>query len=174
MISPSTDPEGLPKRPPPRTHGTPSGYRNVRVLVTKSLHYQISAFAGMSHTSLPEFVGRWLYLATPLDPLTGQPIPANNLVGAPSPGQGLEALTNPHSVPSASPMGKEAAPGPTSNPGPSIGPQAADRPGAAHPPGASASSTPDPGSDTCLIGSSSTASLDQSSSGHNPDQPEAD
>lgn len=55
---------------PPRTHGTPSGFRNVRVLVPQDLHFRLQAYASQSHLSLPAFVVAWLNLAAPLEPLT--------------------------------------------------------------------------------------------------------
>jgi hypothetical protein len=64
---------------PPRTHGTPSGYRNVRVLVTQDLHFQLLSYSSQSHLSLPALVVAWLSLATPLTPPSsgpqGQPRP---------------------------------------------------------------------------------------------------
>ena len=168
MTLPHSEPEGRPTRPPPRTHGTPSGYRNIRVLVPTSLHFRLAGYAALSHASIPESVSRWLTLVTPLDPITGQPLPANNVAGARGHGQGsdADASPGPRPGPGASPMGKGAAPGPaTATPGPSVGPQVAHRPGAAHSQGASASSTPNHRPDPSPIGSSPTVSLDRSSSG---------
>lgn len=53
---------------PPRTKGTPSGYRNVRVLVPRDLHFRLLAYASQSHLSMPAFVAAWLDMATPLEP----------------------------------------------------------------------------------------------------------
>lgn len=57
---------------PPRTHGTPSGFKNVRVLVPQDLHFRLQAYASQSHLSLPAFVVAWLNLATPLEPPTNR------------------------------------------------------------------------------------------------------
>jgi hypothetical protein len=56
------------RRSPPRTNGTPSGYRNIRVLVHRDLHYRLLAYASQSHLSLAEFVVDCLNRAGPLEP----------------------------------------------------------------------------------------------------------
>ena len=117
---------------PPRTNGTPSGYRNVRVLVHQDLHFQLSAFASQSHLSLPAFVIAWLHRATPLEPPcpTGQP-----LAKEPAPGpRPCRDLPEAHSLalgPGAAQEQQEPAPshwpahGPLDVPGEAMGPSAA-------------------------------------------------
>jgi hypothetical protein len=127
MRSPETGhPTNLPV-PPPRTHGTPSGYKNIRVLVPTNLHYRLAGYAALSHASIPGFISRWLTLVTPLDPLTGQPVAANQSAGAPGlePGQDAEACPGPDSMLYATHIGPGAIPGFVAAPGPSGGPPAA-------------------------------------------------
>lgn len=81
----SIQPLGSTGGPPPRTHGTPSGYRNVRVLAPCPLHFRLVAYAGLSMCSLNEFILKVLHLATPIDPATGLPVPAGT--PEPAPGQ---------------------------------------------------------------------------------------
>src|SRR3954452_19391625 len=69
---------------PPRTHGTPSGYRNVRVLVTQDLHFRLLSYSSQSHLSLPAFVVAWLHRATPLEPPSNQP--GHQKANEPAPG----------------------------------------------------------------------------------------
>ncbi len=66
---------GGPEGPPPRTNGTPSGYRNIRVLTPCTLHFRLVAYAGLSMCTLNEFVLKVLNRATPLDPVSGFPLP---------------------------------------------------------------------------------------------------
>lgn len=159
--------QSQPTKSPPRTHGTPSGYRNIRVLVTTSLHYRLAGYAGMSHTSLPEFVVRWLTLATPLDPETGVPLRVDNHAEAPGQAQGqdADASPSPRPGPSASPAAKGVAQGPMAYHGPTCGPHEAHRPDAAHPSGVDASPGPDRSSTPSLSESSPTMTPDRSSSG---------
>jgi hypothetical protein len=134
-------------KPPPRTHGTPSGYRNIRVLVPIFLHFRLSSYAALSHTSLPEFISRWLTLVTPLDPITGQPLAAEKQTGAPGLelGKDAEACSGFGSMPSATNIVKGATPRPLTIAGPFGGPPLAQGPGKAHPPGAGSMSAHDPG-----------------------------
>ncbi len=69
MSIPIAKSDAAPAGPPPRTNGTPSGYRNIRVLV---------AYAGLSMCSLNEFILKVLNQATPIDPSTGLPVPAHH------------------------------------------------------------------------------------------------
>ncbi|SIO63399.1 hypothetical protein SAMN05444166_7335 [Singulisphaera sp. GP187] len=145
---------------PPRTHGTPSGYRNLRVLVTTALHYRLLALAGLSQLSLPELVVRTLDRATPFDPLTGEPVPTDGLARAPGlePGQDAHASHGPGSPPGATNLNQCATPRPVAIPGPSGETPPAEGPGNAHTQGACASLAPDPGTDHFLIQSSPTVS----------------
>lgn len=86
-------------RSPSRRTGTPAGYRNVRVLVPTDLHYRLISYSGISHMTVPEFALAWLARTTPLDPLTGQPLPVSNFAGAP--GQDAEASPGPLPIPAA-------------------------------------------------------------------------
>jgi hypothetical protein len=131
----------------PRTHGTPSGYRNVRVLVNQDLHYRLAAFSGLSHMSIQEFVIAWLTLSTPIDPATGQPLPADSIEGAPGRRQGPDALASPGPGPGATTTSEGAARGPAANSAPGAG--------AARPQGAT--SDPDRIPDASLATSSPTA-----------------
>jgi len=96
---------GGPAGPPPRTNGTPSGYRNIRVLTSCSLHFRLVAYAGLSMCSLNEFVLKVLTLATPIDPATGLPVPASTPETAP----GQRPRQDPQGDPGA-PPGRDAAP----------------------------------------------------------------
>lgn len=69
---------------PPRTHGTPSGYRNIRVLVTRDLHFRLLSYSSQSHLSLPAFVVAWLNRATPLEASSNPP--SGSTVDEPAPG----------------------------------------------------------------------------------------
>ena len=75
MSIPLTRSGNLPAGPPPRTNGTPHGYRNIRVLAPTPLHYRLVAYAGLSRCSLNEFVLEVLDRATPIAPGTGVPVP---------------------------------------------------------------------------------------------------
>jgi hypothetical protein len=159
-------PEQPGRRPtsPPRTHGTPNGYRNLRVLVTTALHYRLVALAAQSELSLPELVVRTLDRATPLDPLTGQPVADDKLAGAPRlhPGQVDHESPSPGPMPGATHLGPGAIPGQVATPGSLGGPPAAQGQGNAHPQGAGAKSAPHPGIDPFLIVASPTVPLDHS------------
>ena len=87
MSNPLGRSAGSPAGPPPRTNGTPSGFKNVRVLTPDPLHFRLVAYAGLSMLSLNEFVLKWLNLATPIDPATGMPAPAGSPQTAPGPPQ---------------------------------------------------------------------------------------
>ncbi len=176
MTLPHSEPEGRPTRSPPRTHGTPSGYRNIRVLVPICLHYRMAGYAALSHASIPEFISRWLTLVTPLDPLTGRPVAADHLAVAPAldPGQIAQARPSPGSRPSATNISQGATPRPEATPGPSGGPPAAQGPGKTQPQGAGASSAPIPGTDPTSIGSLPTVSPDGSDPGQGENLAEAE
>jgi hypothetical protein len=162
----------LPAKSPPRSHGTPDGYRNIRVLTSKSLHYRISAYAALSMITLNEFVVKWLSLATPLDPHTGLPVPAESLTEAKGQGQSHAADVGQGKAdgPSTPCITEGATPSPAADPGPSGRPLAAGGPGTAQLQGAVASSASNPGTDPASIRSSPTASLDRP----DPGQGEAD
>ncbi len=145
------------------------------MLVPTSLHYRLAGFAAQSHASIPEFISRWLTLVTPLDPLTGRPVAADQLAMAPGlePGQDAEACPGPDSMLGATHIGPGARPGLVAAPDPSGGPPAAQSPGQAQPQGAGAKSAPNPGSDPASIGSSPTVSIDGSAPGQGDTYAEA-
>ena len=75
MSIPLTRSGNLPAGPPPRTNGTPHGYRNIRVLTPTPLHYRLVAYSGLSRCSLNEYILKVLDRAIPIDPWTGVPVP---------------------------------------------------------------------------------------------------
>src|SRR5262245_58527018 len=64
---------GRARATPSRSHGTPPGYRNVRVIVPQDLHWKLMGYASQSHMTLPEFVVSWLERVTPLTSPAGPP-----------------------------------------------------------------------------------------------------
>jgi len=150
----------LPAKTLPRTHGTPDGYRNVRVLTPKSLHYRISAYAALSMITLNEFVVKWLSLATPLDPRTGLPTLAENLAETTGQGQSHDADEGHGQAdgPSTPCITEGAAPNPAADPAPSERASTVGVPGAAQLQRAEAPSPPNPGTDPASIGSPPTVS----------------
>lgn len=156
---------------PPRTHGTPSGYRNIRVLVTRDLHFRLLSHASQSHLSLPAFVVAWLNLATPLDSTRspqGQPTSKGS---APGHRPGLDTPVghgNTAGPGAAQPRG-EPAWGQRPARAPVGLPCEADGPSAAPPSAAPAQSSPDRTEDLTLSGSLPTGDPDPSSSDHRPD-----
>jgi len=132
--------EGAPHSPP-RTHGTPSGYVNIRVLVPRELHFRLLSYSSQSHLSLPAYVVAWLHRATPLEPLPSpqcQPM-AKELAPGPRPGHDHQEAHSLAVGPGAAPEQQEPspsrrpAPGPLDVPGEAVGPSAALLPRAAAP-----------------------------------------
>jgi hypothetical protein len=140
--------------PPPRTNGTPSGYRNIRVLTTCALHFRLVAYAGLSACSLNEFILKVLHLATPIDLATGLPVSAATLETAP----GHRPRQDPQGDPGdalglgAAQSAKESAPGHLPGHGSLDIPGLAARPGASPSPGASVGSRLDQVVDPALSG----------------------
>ncbi len=104
---------GGPEGPPPRTNGTPSGYRNIRVLTTCTLHFRLVAYAVLSMCTLNEYLLKVLTLATPIDPVSGLPVPASTLEPAPGhrPGQDPQGDPGAGLGPGAARTAREPAPG---------------------------------------------------------------
>jgi hypothetical protein len=71
MTRTAGDSQGQARATPSRSHSTPAGYRNVRVIVPQDLHWKLMGFASESHMTLPEFVISWLERVTPLTPAVG-------------------------------------------------------------------------------------------------------
>ena len=142
---------GGPAGPPPRTNGTPSGYRNIRVLTPNSLHFRLVAYSALSFCSLNEYILKVLHLATPIDPATGLPVPTSTLETAPGQQPGLDLIEGPGR--GAAQTAEETAPGNRSGPEPLDGPGLAARPGASPPPEALAGSRPHQVVDPALSGS---------------------
>lgn len=160
---------------PPRTHGTPSGYRNVRVLVPRDLHFRLSSYASQSHLSMPAFVVAWLNLATPLAP---SPSPQGQQTAEESaPGhRPCRDLQEAHGLaigPSAAQEQQEPAPCPRPAQVPLCVTGEAKGPGAAPSPTAWAQSSPDLTADPHLARSSATIAPVESSSSHELDQAQA-
>jgi len=145
MPDKGTSPKGLSRATPPRSNLTPSGFKNVRVFVPQSLHFQLVSYSAASEMSLQDFVVAWLERATPLAPQT--------------PGQRQ--------------MAKEQAPGHQLDQRPPGGQDKADGPRAAHFPEAEAASGHDPAPDQATSGSSTTTSLAPSPAVHDLDPAEA-
>lgn len=171
MSAPIARSVGCPEGPRPRTHGTPSGYRNVRVLTPCSLHFRLVAYAGLSMLSLNEFILRVLNLATPIDPATGRPVPVSTLESAPGPRPGHDQQGGPGAAkgPSAAQMPKEPAPCQQPASDPLDGPGPAAGPGAPPSPKALARSSPDETADPARSGSFPTVDPVESPSVHDPD-----
>ena len=144
-----------PPGPPPRTNGTPSGYRNIRVLTPNSLHFRLMAYAGLSMCFLNEFILKVLHLATPIDPATGLPVPAGTLESAPGQRPGLDLIEGPGAAPGrgAGQAAEEPAPGQRPGHGPQDSPGLAARPGASPSPEALAGSRLDRALELVLSGS---------------------
>ncbi len=97
----------------PRPHVTPSGYKNVRVFVPKSLHFRLVSASAASEMSLQNFVIAWLERATPLTPT---PASQRQISSEPAPrlqpGQGPQGGPDNATGPGAAQPSKEPAPGP--------------------------------------------------------------
>lgn len=171
MSAPIARSVGCPEGPPPRTHGTPSGYRNIRVLTSNFLHFRLVAYSALSMCSLNEFILKWLNLATPIDPATGRPVPVSTLESAPGPRPGHDPQGGSGTAkgPSAAQMPKEPAPDQRPAIDPMDGPGPAAGPGAAPSPKALARSSPDRTSSPTLPGSFPTVDPARSSSVHDHD-----
>ncbi len=138
MSIPVARSSAAPEGPPPRTNGTPSGYRNIRVLTPNSLHFRLVVYAGLSLCSLNEFVLKVLDLATPIDPATGRPVPAGTHEMAPGHRPGHDPQGGPSLAKGtgAAQTATELAPchrpgqGPLDGPGSAVGPGASPSPGA--------------------------------------------
>ncbi len=159
---------------PPRTKGTPSGFRNVRVLVTQDLHFRLLSYASQSHLSMPAFVVAWLNRATPLEPTSTVPTKGAEKESAPGqpPGQGIrdgqwEAVGPGSAQGEQWPDGHRSAQGPRKVPGEGGGP------GAAHRQTALAASGPGQTADPASSWSSPTPEHASSASGQDLDQAEA-
>jgi hypothetical protein len=159
-----------PGGPPPRTNGTPSGYRNIRVLTPNPLHFRLVAYAGLSMCSLNEFILKVLHLATPIDPATGFPFPAEARETAPGQRPGLDLIEGPGAAPGrgAAQSAKEPVPCHRPGHGPQDSPGLAARPGAAPPPEALAGSRLDRAVSPVLSGSIPTEDDAQSPPGQGP------
>src|SRR5688572_28589684 len=90
MNMPITGPQGRTPATPSRSQGTPDGYRNIRVLVPKAMHGQLTIYAIQSGMTLPQFVLAWLERATPLDPSSGPQDPPFDRETAPGHRQGQD------------------------------------------------------------------------------------
>jgi hypothetical protein len=134
MSDNGTSPKGLSRATPPRSNLTPPGFKNVRVFVPQSLHFQLVSHSAASEMSLQDFVVAWLERATPLAP---QPACQRQ-------------------------MAMEQAPGHQLGQRPLGGQDKADVPGAAHLSEAEAASSHDPAPD--LATSRSPATLTQAPS----------
>lgn len=156
---------------PPRTHGTPSGYRNVRVLVPRDLHFRLSSYASQSHLSMPAFVVAWLNLATPLAPSPipqDHPTPEGQSPGR-RPGQDLPGGHSNPAGPAAAQQQGEPAFGHRIARGPQGVSCEAGGPCAISLPEAPARSSPDPTEDLAQSGSLPSVDPDSSPPGHRPD-----
>jgi len=166
--------EGAPQSPP-RTHGTPSGYVNIRVLVPRELHFRLLSYASQSHLSLPAFVIAWLHRATPLEP----PSPTGRQPSKePAPGpRPCRDLPEAHSLavgPGAAQEQREPAPGDRPARGPLDVSSEAVGPSAALSQKATALSSLDQNPDPASSGSSPTFDPVESSSGLDSDRAQAD
>ena len=168
MSNPLGRSAGRPAGPPPRTNGTPSGYKNVRVLTPDPLHFRLVAYAGLSMLSLNEFVLKWLNLATPIDPATGTPSPLGTAPGQPP---ALDLIEGPGSAHGPGAARSRGEPAPRQSPahGPLDVPGEAVRPGAALSPKAPARSRPDHPATPSFPGSLPTVAPADPSSVHGPD-----
>ena len=162
-----------PGGPPPRTNGTPSGYRNIRVLTPNSLHFRLVAYSALSFCSLNEYILKVLTLATPIDPATGLPIPSATRETAPAQRPGLDLIEGPGAA-----FGRGAAltteePVPGHRPGHDSpnGPGLAARPGASPSPEALAGSRLDRAVSPVLSGSDSTEDPAHSPPARSPAKP---
>ena len=146
MQDKGTSPKGLSRATPPRSNLTPSGFKNVRVFVPQSLHFQLVSHSAASELSLQDFVVAWLERATPL---------------APQPARQRQ-------------MAMEQATGPQLGQRPPSGQDRADGPGAARLPEAGARSSQDLAPDMATSRSPATRSQAPSPAVHDLDPAEAE
>lgn len=85
MTKHETAPKGRPAATPSRGNVTPSGYKNVRVFVPKSLHFRLVSHSAASEMSLQDFVVAWLERAVPISATLG---PAGQSATEPASDQG--------------------------------------------------------------------------------------
>jgi len=137
MISQESSPKGHSPTTPPRSNLTPAGFKNVRVFVPQSLHFQLISHSAASEMSLQDFVVAWLERATPLTPAPSSerqtvkepapgPRPANDHQGGTGLARGL-VIAQGQQEPSP---GHRPANRPLVVPGNAVGPCAAPPPGA--------------------------------------------
>ena len=159
-----------PAGPPPRTNGTPSGYRNIRVLTPNALHFRLVAYAGLSMCSLNEFILKILRLATPIDPATGLPVPVGTLGTASCHGPGCDPQDDPGDAlgRGADRTTEERAPCHRPGHGPLDGPGLAACPGTTPPPEAPVGSSLDRAVSPVLSGSIPTEDPAHSPPGQDP------
>ena len=145
MSNEVTSPKGLSRATPPRSNLTPSGFKNVRVFVPQSLHFQLVSHSAASEMSLQDFVVAWLERATPLAPRSAR----------------------------QRQMAIEQAPGPQLGQRPPSGQDRADGPGAAYFPEAVAATSQELAPDMATSGSPATRSQAPSPAVQDLDRAEA-
>ena len=128
-----------PAGPPPRTNGTPSGYRNIRVLTPNSLHFRLVAYAGSVHVFTERIHPKGSPPGHPDRPRHGPAGPGGH------PGDGTRPTARPQDLiegpgaalgRGAAQTAEEPSPGHRPGQGPQKSPGLAARPGAAPSPGA--------------------------------------
>ncbi|CAN5825649.1 hypothetical protein BH23PLA1_BH23PLA1_28230 [soil metagenome] len=170
MASQESSPKGHSPTTSPRSNLTPAGYKNVRVFVSKHLHFQLISHSAASQMSLQDFVVAWLERATPLTPTPApqrqialEPAPGHRLAHDAQGGQGLAKGPGAAQEQREPARDQRPAQGPLGVPGQAVGPCAALSSEA------SAPSRQDHAPDLALNRSSPTTKQAPSPAGQDPD-----